>query len=163
MILSFVLAAAASPALAELYRWVDPQSGSVKYSNQPPPWHADPAKAARSPKVEVIPSRFGAPPKPAAEKAAAEKAAAAPAAEAKPGILADLERQWRDILEGLGTFTKKEDFDRAGAGLRQQVEAYDALRAELDRMDPAGVARRRQEEGSVVDQVKKGIAAWLRK
>jgi hypothetical protein len=151
MLLPLVLGVAASPAFAELYRWVDPQSGSVKYSNHPPPWHGDPARAARSPQVEVIPSRFG-------------EAPAKPAAEAKPAsVPADLEMRWRDMLQSIGTLTKKEDFDRAGAGLRQQVEAYDAVRTELDRIDPAGAARRRKEEGSVVEQVKKGIEAWLRK
>lgn len=156
-----VLAACAMPASAQLYRWVDPQTGSVKYSNHAPPWHGDPAPRRSDPKVEVIPPRFAAPPKPAAAEKPA--ALAAPAAEAKPGLLADLEMRWRDMLEDLGTFTKREDFERAGAGLRQQVEAYDAVRIELDRIDPAGAARRRKEEGSMIDQVKKGLGAWLGK
>ena len=158
------LAIAAFPALADLYRWVDPQTGSVKYSNHPPPWHGDAAKAS-GPKVEVIPSRVSAPPQPEPDKPAAAKpaAAAAPSPEEKAGLLADLENRWRNMLEDLGTFNNRADFERAGAGLRQQVEAYDAVRAEMDRIDPAGAARRRREEGSSIDQVKKGLEAWLRK
>lgn len=164
-----LLAAAAFPAQADLYRWVDPQTGSVKFSNYPPPWHGDSARQGRFPKVEVIPSSVSAP-KPAAtpEKPAAalnQPAAAAGTASPAPqeGLLADLESRWRDLLEDLGTFNNRADFERAGAGLRQQVEAYDAVRAELDRIDPAGAARRRKEEGSAIDQVKKGIQAWLRR
>ena len=164
-----VLFAAAWPAHADLYRWVDPRTGSVKFSNHPPPWHGDPAREGRSPKVEVIPSQAAAS-KPAAtaekpggfaERAPAPAGAASSAP--KDGRLADLEARWRDLLEDLGTFNNRADFERAGAGLRQQVEAYDAVRAELDRIDPAGAARRRSEEGSAIDQVKKGIQAWLRR
>jgi len=42
------------PAAADLYRWVDPESGSVKFSSYPPPWFGDAAKQGRAPKVEVI-------------------------------------------------------------------------------------------------------------
>ena len=44
-------------AAADLYRWVDPETGSVKFSSYPPPWYGDEAKERRAPKVEVIPSR----------------------------------------------------------------------------------------------------------
>lgn len=44
-------------AAAQLYRWVDPETGTVKFSSYPPPWYNDPARQ-RAPKVEVIaPSR----------------------------------------------------------------------------------------------------------
>jgi len=46
----------AGPAAADLYRWVDPESGSVKFSSYPPPWYGDEAKQRHAPKVEVIPS-----------------------------------------------------------------------------------------------------------
>jgi hypothetical protein len=50
-----LLFAWASPAAADLYRWVDPETGSVKFSSYPPPWFGDAAKQRRAPKVEVIP------------------------------------------------------------------------------------------------------------
>ena len=43
-----------APAQADLYRWVDPQTGAVKFSSYPPPWFNDPAQQGRAPKVEVI-------------------------------------------------------------------------------------------------------------
>jgi hypothetical protein len=47
----------AAPAAADLYRWIDPETGSVKFSSYPPPWYGDPAAERRAPKVEVIPAR----------------------------------------------------------------------------------------------------------
>ena len=44
----------AASASGQLYRWVDPETGSVKFSSYPPPWFNDPAKQPRSPKVEVV-------------------------------------------------------------------------------------------------------------
>jgi hypothetical protein len=77
------------PAAADLYRWVDPESGSIKFSSYPPPWFGDPAKERRAPKVEVIPDRSSAPssgPKPDEEARLEAKPAAKPAArpEARP-------------------------------------------------------------------------------
>ena len=43
-----------APALADLYRWVDPETGTVKFSSYPPPWYNDPAQRGHAPKVEVI-------------------------------------------------------------------------------------------------------------
>ena len=43
-------------AHADLYRWVDPETGSVKFSSYPPPWYGDEAMQRRAPKVERIPS-----------------------------------------------------------------------------------------------------------
>jgi len=77
------------PAAADLYRWVDPESGSIKFSSYPPPWFGDPAQERRAPKVEVIPDRSSAPssgPKPDEEARLEAKPAAKPAArpEARP-------------------------------------------------------------------------------
>ena len=54
--LCLILLFRAGPAAADLYRWVDPESGSVKFSSYPPPWYGDEAKQRHAPKVEVIPS-----------------------------------------------------------------------------------------------------------
>jgi hypothetical protein len=70
------------PAAADLYRWVDPETGSIKFSSYPPPWHGDPAKERRAPKVEVIPERSSAPssgPKPEPEARPEPRSAARPA------------------------------------------------------------------------------------
>jgi hypothetical protein len=76
-------------AAADLYRWVDPESGSVKFSSYPPPWYGDEAKERRAPKVEVIPARGEAVVKPETpglppEGSRKGDAPAKPAANARP-------------------------------------------------------------------------------
>lgn len=56
-----LLFAWANPVLADLYRWVDPETGSVKFSSYLPPWFGDAPKERRAPKVEVIPAARSAP------------------------------------------------------------------------------------------------------
>ena len=78
-VLPFVLGMFMNSALADLYRWVDPETGSVKFSSYPPPWYGDEAKEKRAPRVEHIPPRgpgasaqpepvIGAPLKPPSER-----------------------------------------------------------------------------------------------
>jgi hypothetical protein len=96
--LIFVLVSGwSATAAADLYRWVDPETGSVKFSSYPPPWYGDEAKERRAPKVEHIPPRgpggdaqpepvMGAPLKPSAERKPAAGTPAKPAAgEQRPG------------------------------------------------------------------------------
>jgi hypothetical protein len=159
-------------ARADLYRWVDPETGSIKYSNHPP--LVSPAARGPAPKVEVIPYRPPGSAAPATQTAdpAAANAAANPAAKAasqaaakppaEPGALASLEARWRTMLESFGA-PAAADFQRSGEGIRQHVEAYKAVSAELDRMDPAGAARRRAqaEESGLLERFVKGIGAGM--
>ncbi len=145
----FLLAALALPAHADLYRWIDRESGSVKYSNSPPPWFGDPEKERHSPAVEVIQYRDPRTIKPAA----AEKPSPAAAA------IAALEARWAELARSFAALPATTDFERAGAGLRRQVEAYQALGAELDRLDPAGAARRRAREPGIVETLRRGLEA----
>ena len=55
----------ALPAHADLYRWVDPQTGSVKFSSYPPPWFGDQARELHAPATEVIVYQAPGAPKPA--------------------------------------------------------------------------------------------------
>jgi len=136
---------AVSPAAqADLYRWIDPQSGSVKYSSLPPPWYGDAERERRSPAVEVIP--YQAP-------------GAVPLDREKGKPLAALEARWRSFLRDFSTLAAKEDFERAGRGIEQQLHAYRAVVVELNRQDPAGAARRRAEETSVMEKLQKGLEA----
>jgi hypothetical protein len=134
------------PAHAELYRWIDPDTGSVKFSSLPP---YDPRVTA-----ELVPYKG-----PAQPPAAALEAMAA-AAKPKPpaGSLGALEARWSELLTQL-TGVAPQDFQRASEGLRQHMEAYESVRAELDRLDPAGAARRRNESQSLIERVKQGFAA----
>ncbi len=128
----------ALPAQADLYRWVDPQTGSVKFSSLPPPWLGDPEKERHAPAVEVIPYRGPAGAKPAPEKPAAVSAAAA-----------QLEARWAILMQQVSELPLTPGFDRTSGGLQQQVEAVNALKAELDRLDPAGAQRRAAQEARV--------------
>jgi hypothetical protein len=144
--LTFVFAFIAFAAHAELYRWVDRESGSVKFSNLPPPWLGDPVKERNAPAVEVIRSKSAAQGKPSA-----------------PSALGALEMHWRTLLQFFSTAPANVDFERGGAAFRQQVEMYKAVSAELDRQDPAGAARRRAlaQEAGVLDRLRSGLEAQL--
>lgn len=152
-ILVLLITLTAFPAQADLYRWIDRETGSVKFSNVPPPWFGDPEKERGAPAVEVIPYRgTGAPAKPVA---APEKPS--PAA----SMIATLEARWAGIMQFFATLPPTTDFNRAGAGIQQQLEAYQALSAELDRLDPAGAQRRRAQEAGVFETMRRGIEAQL--
>lgn len=71
----------ATTAAADLYRWVDPETGSVKFSSYPPPWYGNEALEKRSPKVEHIPARVpGGKPQPEKVEEAGSKPPPKPAA-----------------------------------------------------------------------------------
>lgn len=134
-LLWLVLVMAVLPARADLYRWVDPDSGSVKFSSLPP---SDPRVDA-----EVITPRSAALPKPAPPSPLQQ--------------VAPLETRWREMLAQLGALTPQA-LSRMGDDVRQQLEGYQALSAELDRVDPQGAARREQDALAVLQRLQKGSA-----
>ena len=152
--LLLIAALAPSIAHADLYRWVDPQTGSVKFSSYPPPWFGDQATELRAPAVEVLVYRQPGAPKPAAEP---------PKTAATAGILAALETRLAGLAQSFSALPANTDFTRAGSGIQQQLEAYQAVAAELDRLDPAGAARRRQQEVGIVEKLRRGLEAHFRK
>ena len=90
----------ALPAHADLYRWVDPQSGSVKYSSAPPDWYGDPLREGVSPRVEVL--RYQGP--------ASGPASTKPAPAEKPpatGTQAALEERWRSQLQFIASMPQR--------------------------------------------------------
>jgi len=147
------------PALApaDLYRWIDPETGSVKYSSYPPPWYGDEAQERRAPTVERIPAGREPPPVrgDVEELPAAAAVSAGSARETSAGlppsrraeVLAD---QWREFLTAFAALRQPDEIDRARSTLRPQVEAFQKLSAELDRIDPAGAARRATESRPVI-------------
>jgi hypothetical protein len=104
-------------AHADLYRWVDPESGSVKLSSTPPPWFE---RDSSGPAVERIPYT-----PPAARGRQAEPNADSPAA---------LRARWREAMRAA-----------ASQPSRERIEALQALTRELDRADPNGASQRRAE------------------
>jgi hypothetical protein len=132
----------ALPAHADLYRWIDPESGSVKLSSLPP--------SAPGINAELVPFRNPAARTPQAAAATAPKPAAGP--------IAALEARWSELLTQL-TSVAPQDFSRSRDGVRQHLEAYEAVRVELDRIDPAGAARRRNESSSLLERLRQGFSA----
>ncbi|HUQ26261.1 MAG TPA: DUF4124 domain-containing protein [Burkholderiales bacterium] len=111
-----------SAAHADLYRWVDPESGSVKFSSTPPPWF----ESGGGPQVERVP--YAAP------------GARAPAPDPlAPTPVAALQARWQETLLTASSQPTKET-----------MQALVALTAELDRADPAGARRRQQEVSNVL-------------
>ena len=131
-VLVLVAACIAFAAHADLYRWVDPQTGSAKFSSTPPPWYGDPEKERGAPAVEVVPYRAH------GGTAVAEKKPAA-------GV-AGLEARWADLLRYFASLPPGTDF----SGLQQQLQEYAAAGAELNRLDPAGAQRRRAQEAAAM-------------
>jgi len=134
---------AAAPAHADLYRWIDPESGSVKYSSVAPSWYGDGGRGG--PAVEVVPSR----------------ATRIPAEKSRDPSVSGLEARWRAFLQAFATLAASSDLASAGRAIEQQLGAYQALVAELDRQDPGGTARRRAQEAAVMEKLQKGLEAQL--
>ncbi len=137
-----LLLSAPIAAHADLYRWIDRETGSVKFSNTPPPWYGDAQKQRGAPAVEVVPYRGpgSAPaPKPTPE---AEGAAAAARA------IAVMEARWLELVRFFASLPPSTDFSRAGPNIKPQLDAYQDLTEKLERLDPAGAQRRRAQVGN---------------
>jgi len=111
-----------SAAYADLFRWVDPESGSVKYSNAAPPWY----ETGSGPKVERLPYT-----PPGARQLVADPSAPTP--------VAALQARWREMLLAVSSQPSPEG-----------ARAFAQLTAELDRADPAGAPRRKDELANVM-------------
>ena len=142
MALVVLLGLWANPATADLYRWVDPDTGSVKFSSYPPPWYGNAAKQRRGPKVEVIPAGSDRVAKPEAVSAALEGARR----------LDELEAERKVLLQQL----VRPGPERGAQVLQKQLETYSALAAQLDKLDPIGANARRAETQALIDRILKG-------
>lgn len=136
----------AGAATADLYRWVDPETGSVKFSSYPPPWYDDPAQARRAPKVEHIPAGRDAVAKPEAPGALLEGARR----------IEVLEMQRRAMLRQLSKLPPPSATGLAAQALQKELKAYDELSDQIDALDPAGAAARRRELQALIDRIMKG-------
>ncbi len=130
-----------SLAQADLYRWVDPETGSVKFSSYPPPWFGDEAKQRRAPKVEVIPS--------GSDKGAGSAADGS----AQDGMrqLESLEAQRKQLLQQLS----KPAAERGLQPMQKQLESYGVLLEQVDKLDPVGAAVRRKEMQGLIEKILK--------
>jgi hypothetical protein len=138
MRLAWLLVLLPLSAHADLYRWIDPANGSVKYSSVPP---SDPGITP-----EIL--RYNAPPPPKAAAVPPKPATTAPAA---PANVAELENRWRTLVSQI-TAIPLEELKAGSDRVRQQMQAYEAVRAELDRIDPGGAQRRNAEMAAMMQR-----------
>ncbi len=151
LLLFALLLSAAFAAHADLYRWVERETGSVKYSDTPPPWYGDAEKQRGAPAVEVVPYRGPGP----ASKPTPQTEGAAAAARA----IAVREARWLELVRFFASLPPSTDFSRAGPNIRLQLEAYQTLTAELDRLDPAGAPRRGAQVANALGNIRRGSQA----
>jgi hypothetical protein len=139
----------AAPAAADLYRWVDPETGSVKFSSYPPPWYGEDAQQRRGPKVEHIPARSNpvAPLDPVEDKS---RESGVP-----EGRLPALEAQRKALLQQIAESATRGGAER-GQGMQKQLEAFAELSARLDKVNPEGAAARRAEAEAMLQKLIKG-------
>jgi len=130
----------AASAHAELYRWVDPATGSVTYSNVPP---ADPGVNA-----QVVPYTGPLPPKAPSAKPAAPSAPSANV----PALEAEFNALYAELAS-----VPPERFRNASEALRRQMQTYEGLRSQLDELDPAGASRRAAASLALAERVRKGL------
>jgi hypothetical protein len=134
-------------AHADLYRWVDPDTGSVKYSSYPPPWYGDEAMQRRAPKVERIPA--------GRDSSARPDAAAGGAQDAARGYEV-LEAQRKAMLQQMPAIAARGGTERGVPALQKQLEAFTALSEQIDKLNPEGAAARRVEAEAVLQKLIKG-------
>jgi hypothetical protein len=167
----FPLCLGCGAALADLYRWVDPDTGSVKFSSYPPPWFGDAEKEKRAPKVEHIPERRPAPatpvpvPVPAANGlpgAAAAPGASPQPASPQPVSLEALEVQRKQLMLQLGAVSMRQELQSGGAALKKQLETFASISAEMDKLDPRGAEARRAEAQPVVERIVEDLRTQLK-
>jgi hypothetical protein len=135
-------------AHADLYRWVDPETGSVKFSNYPPPWYGDEAKQGRGPKVERIPTRR--------DGAARPDTAAAGAQDPARGF-ETLEAQRKAMLQQMPGIAARGGAQGGVPALQKHLEAFATLSQQIDTVNPEGAAARRAEAEAVLQNLIKGL------
>jgi hypothetical protein len=141
----------AASASGQLYRWVDPETGSVKFSSYPPPWYNDAAKQRRAPRVERIPAG-----KAPAQKLEEGDEMQRPATPAQAGkVPEELESRRKSMLQQAPAIAAQAGADR-GQALVKHLEAFAALSEEIDKLDPQGAAARRLEAQALFEKIARG-------
>ena len=148
-----LLFGAASAAHAQLYRWVDPATGSVKFSSVPPPWYGDPALERRAPKTERIPSGAPAPAVRGDLPPPADPSAARPLSP----LLGILDEQRRMLIRDIVAVAAKGG-PEAVATARRKADEVQAIMDQLDKADPAGIANRQADLQPAVKAVTELLA-----
>jgi hypothetical protein len=130
---------------ADLFRWIDPETGSPKFSNSPPPWYGDPLRERNAPAVEVLPFKEAGRPR-SGDPVQGSSAVAL------------LETRRRDLLGAL----QRPDPQRGAQNLQWQLEGLQAVSAELDRLDPRSAAARSLEMQDAMNKLRQRLDAAAR-
>jgi hypothetical protein len=111
-----------SVAHADLYRWVDPETGSVKLSSAPPPWY----ERGGGPQVEVIPY-------------------AGPGAKPAAGSAGLSQARWRELLLAVSLQPTREGL-QALATLGTELDRVDPAGAAQRKSELTGLVARLQQQ-----------------
>jgi hypothetical protein len=144
-VLAGALAGLAPNALGELYRWRDPQSGSIKYSTYPPPWYGDQAREAQSPKVEVLTGER--------EAAAAKSAPVDAMAEKVAEVIQFMEKRREQLRTRMTVARASAGFNLSDPAFQADLQAYRAVSRELDKFDSKGAVTRRAADATVFEDL----------
>jgi hypothetical protein len=144
-VLAGVLAGLAPEACADLYRWRDPQTGSVRYSSYPPPWFGDETREASAPKVEVLGG-----PQPGAKDGAKP---ADEMAEKVAEVIHFMEQRREQLLARMTLARASAGFDPANPKFEADLQAYRNVTRELDKFDPRGAVARRRADARVFENL----------
>ena len=153
-----LLFAWANHAAADLYRWVDPETGSVKFSSYPPPWFGDAAAQQRAPKVEHIPAGTPATATESLPPEVREPSRPLPEAGGKlqAPISSSTEERRKGLLKQIAAqvaalaVAKPEEGARINADMADRVREYNSAETFLAQVDPGGEAARRADWNEVV-------------
>ncbi len=136
-----------APCAADLYRWVDPETGSVKFSSYPPPWFNDPAKQRRAPKVEVIAPARTAPafePRPEADGAPVAPPAADVPRGDRHGLLKLLAQRAAALIS-----SPPEAMGKAYIDLVEPLQQLEKLDRQFKSVDPKDEAGRLEDKSQI--------------
>lgn len=149
----------AASASGQLYRWVDPETGSVKFSSYPPPWFNDPAKQPRAPKVEVIAPTRTAPafePRPQPDREpAAPSAGDAPRGD-RQGLLKLLAQRAAALIS-----SPPAAMGKAYADLAEPLQQLEKLDRQSKSVEPKDEATRLEEKWQVAVPLERHRAMLL--
>ena len=144
-VLVAVLLALTPDARAELYRWRDPQTGTIKYSSYPPPWYGDETREANAPKVEVL-----------GNHQPSDKERGTPAdemAEKVAEVVRFMEQRRGQLLARMTVARASAGFDPSDPAFQADLQAYRGVTRELDKFDAKGAAARRSADARVFENL----------
>lgn len=139
--IAFLLLFFCQVANADMYRWVDPETGAVKFSNLPP-------QERPGVRVEVLRYQGAQPPPPIAP---------APPAATEGFQVTELEARWRFALRRLAQALEQPGVDRSNPRLQDLLRNVEVANLELDKIDPNGAAARKRDLQGTMQRIRRVV------